>query len=69
LHHTLLSQRIFFVKASAFSRWEGILLSKLQKIKKLTTTIKKIGLNDLKWNFSKCNSFKNLKQNYDETTI
>jgi hypothetical protein len=46
-------------------RWKGYLLSKIQKIKKTNATNfskKNFGFDDLNWNCSKFNFFKNLKK-------
>jgi hypothetical protein len=62
---SLITQRVFIAKTCAWVLWKGYTLSKIQKIKKPTTTIffkKKIGFDDSKWNYSKCNFFKNLKK-------
>jgi hypothetical protein len=57
---SLITQPVFIAKTCAWVRWKGILLRKIQKIKKPTTTIffkKKIGFDDLKWNYSNLDRF------------
>jgi hypothetical protein len=60
----LITQPVFIAKTCVWVRWKGYILSKSknQKNQQQFFSKKFFGFDDLKWNYSKYNFFKNLKK-------
>jgi hypothetical protein len=63
LHHTFFdTSTSFYCRNLCLGALERYFIEKKSKNKKTNNNLKKIGFDDLKWNYSKCIFFKNLKK-------